>query len=393
MCSGPYKRRDSAKYDSYYPSSSPPTSQAGHETHRSSYQGQQAHQSFPSISSIDYAHVPSQQYNAIPEAAGQRPLHGYISPPDQLFPIDPRFQTLPQPSQSGRADPSIPELDLLRLSTGSIGTGIDPIDGLPPGPRTAALHGAFASALSGPRWIHGQRTGPPGSGEVMYPPTPNVPFPISLNHRDDPFSRAVSPIHGDLDAALSGLKPRLSDPNQNTSPTQLDLSFGGLNDPVQFTNPFEQALSATPQHAFSAPTSPRPSTDWTNPNDLKRGIRSSSAEPPIQQWHIPHPLGVGNMPDLTGIQSPAIIALKKIRKPSLRTLMSHGGSQAPSRQVSPVPESPTLFDQTMELDEVDSGMDVDLGLGMGGYGVKAEEGNKRVDEGFHLGPFDHPFHA
>lgn len=73
--------------------------------------------------------------------------------------------------------------------------------------------------------------------------------------------------------------------------------------------------------------------------------------------------------------------------------MSHGGSQAPSRQVSPVPESPTLFDQTMELDEVDSGMDVDLGLGMGGYGVKAEEGNKRVDEGFHLGPFDHPFHA
>jgi len=73
--------------------------------------------------------------------------------------------------------------------------------------------------------------------------------------------------------------------------------------------------------------------------------------------------------------SPAVIALQKIRKPSLRTLMSRGGSLAGSRQVSPVSthsgldlgqnsigldlvdglgsgmQSPTLFDEAMSLDE------------------------------------------
>ena len=154
-----------------------------------------------------------------------------------------------------------------------------------PGPRTAALQGAFASALSGPRWENGQR--PDMMPEVMYPPTPVAPFPFSLHHREDPFSRAVSPIHGDLDAALEQFKPNA--------------------EPVQFADPFQYPIG-TPNF-------------------------SQQADTPF---------------------TPAMIALNKIRKPSLHTLMSQGSSQASSRQVSPVPESPTLFDQPMPVEKVDS---------------------------------------
>lgn len=73
--------------------------------------------------------------------------------------------------------------------------------------------------------------------------------------------------------------------------------------------------------------------------------------------------------------------------------MSHGGSLAPSRQVSPVPEesqSPTLFDQPMELDEVDGmAMDVDLGVWAG---VKREGGE--MGRAVTLaGPFGNAFRA
>lgn len=308
--------------------------------------------------------------------------------------------------------------------------------GIPPGPRTAALQGAFAQALSGPRWVHGQRTGPTTGGtEPMYPPTPVVPFPVSLHHRDDPFSRAVSPIHGDLDTALEGLKPgsiqdRLGgdggvgaghygytgqvghDPFMGTEYSE---TIGGNTTNIEFTNPFDdpqdgpqmrndsksyaqaQSHAHAQAQAFSAPTSPKmTNSDWSTSQTL----RSSSAESPSSSLpHLPpqihphpnaHPLSGTN--DLA--HSQGLVALTKIRKPSLRTLMSHGGSLAPSRQVSPVLEeeadsqSPTLFDQPMEMDDVDT---VGIDDALGGWGRVKGEG-RHEGTGFG-GPFDSPFQA
>ena len=264
----------------------------------------------------------------------------------------------------------------------------------PPGPRTAALEGAFASALHGARWEHGQRPDKTGQ-QVLYPPTPNAPFPTSLSGREDPFSRAVSPIHGAFDFGLQvGFKrdsvvngPTLpmfpEDEYINDTPDALALPSIPPSDPSPnivtnhdvpaaepelplnvFSDPFSQSANFTPQHySISAPTSPRNKSNnltWDDPDLRPPFARSSSTEPviPAQHrlyqhlpqafqapMHLPHAL-----------QSPGIVALTKIRKPSLRTLMSYGGSQAGSRQVSPIQESPTLFDQPMSLDDDDAMM-------------------------------------
>ena len=311
----------------------------------------------------------------------------------------------------------------------------------PPAPRPAALHGAVASAMSGPRWVHGQRTLGPGGGtaqdanSVLYPPTPTVPFPISLNHRDtDPFSRAVSPIHGDLDHALQGLKPRFSfadqvmdqsmnqemgegvgegmgdemDQGQGWDIRQhlggMGMSMSDTSTTFPFTDPFADippSAKISPNAnsnantnpnpnpnpnvvgPYSAPTSPR-QTHWT---ELDAAFRSSSVGPEdsaTRQPHAlahshsnshPHPLSLsttqGYLGQTPSLHSPAMVALKKIRKPSLRTLMSHGGSQAGSRQVSPVPESPTLFDQPMEMDD-DAVGGMGVGVGVGEEDVKMD---------------------
>lgn len=219
---------------------------------------------------------------------------------------------------------------------------------LPPGPRTSAIHGAFASALSRPRWVNGQRLHANGQQDehgVLYPPTPVVPFPISLNNRSaDPFSRAVSPIHGDLEMALHGLAPQ-AQPYENHFQ---DEPLGSASR-ISFTDPFsgqpiDNGLEVTLQHPhpISAPTSPRSSTGWTQkPRSASIGPGSGFNE------HTSRPHFHGN----DSLQSPAVTALQKIRKPSMRTLLSHGGSLANSRQSSPVPESPTLFDQAMAIDD------------------------------------------
>ena len=314
---------------------------------------------------------------------------------------------------------------------------------------------AFQSALHGPRWNNGYRPDATGQQPVMYPPTPTVPFPISLAGREDPFSRAVSPIHGAFDQAMNGLKPQYpvtpapvsgmgggprtgmrggprdsvidsmiqqgmiqAPPNMthagalgnsggisaSSTISPLKSSYFGDNINVtpssisghghsQFhhsnsnsTSPFDafsdpfspDAISQfnPPHQSISAPTSPRQkNTELQWPGlEGRPGIqRSSSTEPVIPSSHrlyniippnpntlfaattahgiIPNAQGsvTSGMVNGNALQSPAMVALKKIRKPSLRTLMSHGGSQAGSRPVSPIQESPTLFNQPMSM--------------------------------------------
>ncbi|KAK4684254.1 hypothetical protein P7C73_g5940, partial [Tremellales sp. Uapishka_1] len=187
----------------------------------------------------------------------------------------------------------------------------------------ASAHGSqvytppAAAFLSGPQWINGQRVHGPPRPEPLYPDTQLLDhFPLSLHSQDDPFSRAVSPIKQDrLESHfLPGSEPQ---------------------EPVAIDPYPHQPLFHSPQQE----TSPRDhDPDWA-------ALRN------VLQRSLPH---VQGRPE-----SPAHIALKKIRKPSFRTLMSTGGSQAGSRQVSPVLESPTLFDQPMELDQ-----EMDVGIGM-----------------------------
>ncbi|ORX35865.1 hypothetical protein BD324DRAFT_507557 [Kockovaella imperatae] len=189
-------------------------------------------------------------------------------------------------------------------------------------PPPSFFDNAFISALQGETWSNGQRSDRVND-QVLYPPTPVVPFPISLNGRDDPFSRAVSPIHG---AAL----PHALRKSPFDSPFEA------------FSDPFAPQAPPTPVYSISAPTSPR--------QRERPELRSQSTEPvvpPNQRLYDPM------VPSMTphALQSPDIVALSRIRKPSLRTLMSHGGSLAGSRQVSSV-QSPTLFDQPLVWEEM-----------------------------------------
>ena len=121
------------------------------------------------------------------------------TPQSSLFRFSNQSQQYPLPAKltGGRTDGDAPGL---------------------PGPRTAALHGAFEQALKGPRWVNGQRTfvtdlhthpAPDTHSGNLFEISNQVSlrsFPISLGGEPDPFSRAVSPIRGDLDVTLEGLQ-------------------------------------------------------------------------------------------------------------------------------------------------------------------------------------------
>ena len=389
MSRGPYKRRASIKYqDSIYSSSSPPPSNRTHPSHAFNPlgPGYQTHHA-----------AAGAQSNLTMGLVGA----DYISSTNQTATYAAQSSTVP------RTRPAA--FSTTHGSTTAAGAAAATSSGIPgpPGSRAATLHGAMVRALSGPRWVNGQRTGSSSStAEVMYPPTPVVPFPISLNHQDDPFSRAVSPIHGDLDSALiQGLKthmssdPAIPSPFAQTGTGGTRVVQAGPSDPsvnLDF-NPFE------PQSSMSAPTSPRISAWDSTPPGIVAGARASSAEPTqtSNHWTLAHPLST----TMTGepLHSPAIVALQKIRRPSLRTLMSRGGSLASSRQTSPIPESqsPTLYNQPMELDEgmETMGMSCAAGLGWSGgeFATTGQSGQipgveDRLDEQLNLmGPFDNPF--
>jgi len=262
-------------------------------------------------------------------------------------------------------------------------------------PNNAALQGAFAQALTGPRWVHGQRTGEKvTAGQLPPTPTLTVPFPVGPGHLHDPFSRAVSPIQGNLNPAPRGFEPKpfgkhlspgfCAALSNDGRPTHAPESL------VEFRDPFNPLSTGLPQpHYYSAPDSPV-KVD-SQPDEAPRfgaasapPFQSSSTMQPqlsISPTHSPYDNAGG-----PGAQSPAFLALTKIRKPSLRTLMSHGGSLAtspmislaPSRQMSPVKElrdphfqSPMLFDQPAIRDEVEAEMALDAWAGLQ-YVKKAE---------------------
>ena len=339
---------------------------------------------------------------------------------------------------------------------------------LPLGPRTAALNAAFASALSGPRWVHGQRLPAqphayiPKSNQhrgrpqahvhpygqtharlnhnpntnAMYPPTPSLSFPISLNHRDDPFSRAVSPIHGDLDLNIEfphtqmfsahGMKdadellfmptPNMNrvpdpddvrDPNPNLSlTTDIDDEMGVSDDPFNVLDfdppgpPIDPHIAVPHAQVFSAPPSPRQPNDWSALRAATFQRPSSTGSVDLSNTHHnpstsagqnqPYPFNQSqsykwNQGQITN--SPRFVALKKIRRPSLRTLLSTGGSQGPS----PV-QSPTLFDQPMQMDDAVEAVSSDMwgqtGTGPFDGGVGDSNHFLRGSEGLGMMSFD-----
>ena len=269
----------------------------------------------------------------------------------------------------------------------------------PPGPRTSALHGALASAVNGPKWVNGQRSDIVDHG-VLYPPTPHIPFPASLSGKADPFSRAVSPIHGAFDDAMqearssfvhslpsAGLEGELGIGAPPQSRHDVANGVSGLHPTHEldlvpfmpqydalFADPFaslgqssmgidDAALDSMANRlSISAPVSPRQSfnrADW--PMD-RPALRRSSSTGKVQGFADPQlpkllteRLQQAERDQKSGDprgspQTPAMVHLKKIRKPDMRTLMSHGGSQAPSRQASPE-RSPTLFDPALDLQD------------------------------------------
>ena len=135
---------------------------------------------------------------------------------------------------------------------------------------------------------------------------------------------------------------------------------------------------------FSAPPSPRQSHNWSALRAATLQRCSSTGPVDLTNTHYspfltadqnqPYSLAQSQNYKRTRARtahSPGFVALKKIRKPSLRTLMSTGGSQGPS----PV-QSPTLFDQPMQMDDVVEVEAVPLGeWGDVGEGQVDDEGH------------------
>jgi len=268
-----------------------------------------------------------------------------------------------------------------------------------------------------------------------------------LNLQSDPFSRAVSPIHGDFtkslpighDQLLAGfkeenlgqlltghfIKKEQSSGGGITNGTMVDhkpvlgshqpvcgvemrgnhahgqLLDHALNDLKPFNpnpHPVQQQMSTTPRshtsipQILSAPPSPYnphtdPGSNWSCLQASASALvdsTSTDAHPYITVRNQLHQLLAQHHQSQAQIQqqnqhqhqhqnqsqhqnqnqnpspSPGFVALNKIRRPSLRTLMSTGGSQAPS----PI-QSPTLFDQPMQIEEevkkVEEGVRPDTG--------------------------------
>ncbi|EIW71003.1 hypothetical protein TREMEDRAFT_59946 [Tremella mesenterica DSM 1558] len=386
---GPYKRR-SSKYPDPMPSSSSMSSLPSSHTH------------------THHSDHPHNHQNDHPMDNAGYDLHSHTPLP----PLQNQHFSPFSPSQSPVANyPGYPEQDHLNGNMG-----------FPPPPRSA-LQGSmanFVSALSGPRWVNGQREHVPlslnngqmntahheaseygGDGAatpgVMYPSATQA-FPLSLGgmgrRGGDPFSRAVSPIGTktrpplNINVGVGSGQSHFPNPNFNqginTPPNEVDKneaqSFPPVLDPLDVTNKDADGPRSAPpgmtfdgfqlSHTPESPLSPfgaqalsQPPSPKSNAWGVNANMRSSSQEPPSSRLpavfgaHMGMNMGsFGDNPNYpTGYASPALVALKRIRKPSLKTLMSATSSQANSRDGSPMLtpvqegdlESPTLFDQPM----------------------------------------------
>ncbi|KAL7424003.1 hypothetical protein Q5752_001588 [Cryptotrichosporon argae] len=186
-----------------------------------------------------------------------------------------------------------------------------------------ALHGALvglngAGGLAGPRWVEGRRVAapPPPPALGAYVPGPVEPnfgppgpaaFPLSLaTGAADPFSRAVSPVH---------IRPALGDGAPGSG---YGVRPPGLHVNTALAGAFE------PGPAGSGP----------------KTAAGAAA-------------GAGY-----DLHSPALVALRRIRKPSLRTLMSASGASSASASLAPSPvasQSPTLYDRAPDDMDLDDG--------------------------------------
>ncbi|TYJ53473.1 hypothetical protein B9479_005917 [Cryptococcus floricola] len=227
------------------------------------------------------------------------------------------------------------------------------IPAYPPGPRPTsfALTDALSAAITGPRWVNGQRmsiSNPSGQqippmqvsadtgteGDMGSPTTVEGRLPLAPGTANDPFSRAVSPI---APFSLSNLtRQRTADQIGRTEADRPDV--GPVKSP-----------------SGSRVTSARPSLSV---------VTSAHSRPPSA--HSSH------SPDPPETSSPYYVPAK-IRKPSLWTLMSASSipgspvlfnpnaahhpniDHVPRMNLDKEVDSPTLFNQPMGMENLDLG--------------------------------------
>ncbi|WWD00934.1 hypothetical protein V866_007872 [Kwoniella sp. B9012] len=273
----------------------------------------------------------------------------------------------------------------------------------PPFPKptptaTNNLVAAISNALSLPQqsqWVDGQRLplksntngvtleeengNEKGKTSPLYPKTPAGVFPFSLvGGKDDPFSRAVSPIKQFEFGFTSAGKHAYTNGNGNRS---------GLSGVREESEGEEENSSRSVSTSVS---SILPLPNDTSTQSIDGTIASTdnlrvNTQPMISS---PVPMGPG-----TGACTPFVLP-SKIRKPSLKTLMSTSTSRAPSPTATThthgMPnalndihielQSPTLFTACAD----DSGMLLDVD-GIEGWNTpwsgKNEDGGGEGDDG------------
>ncbi|WVQ69607.1 uncharacterized protein L199_007827 [Kwoniella botswanensis] len=216
---------------------------------------------------------------------------------------------------------------------------------------------AISNALSLPQqsqWVDGQRLplnsktngvtpeeengSKKGKTSPMYPKTPVGVFPFSLvGGKDDPFSRAVSPIKQfEFDFASAGESPH----------GNVDVNRSGLSEVIEESEGVEVEENASAFISTSV-SSTLPLPNNTSTRQTNETITNTTNLRVNTQPMISSPLSMGPG---TGAYTPYVLP-SKIRKPSLRTLMSTSTSRAPS---------PTATTHTQGMSNPLSNIDMEL---------------------------------
>ncbi|ODN73630.1 hypothetical protein L198_08281 [Cryptococcus wingfieldii CBS 7118] len=238
------------------------------------------------------------------------------------------------------------------------------IPAYPPGPRPTsfALTDALSAAITGPRWVNGQRVSP--FGQQIPPMQVSADtegrLPLAPGIANDPFSRAVSPIAPFSPSKLT--RQRTADQIGRAEADRPDVS------PVK-------------SPSSSRVTSTRPSLSV---------VTSAHSRPPSA--HSSH------SPDPPETSSPYYVPAK-IRKPSLWTLMSASSipgspvlvnpdtahhpivDHVPRTNIDKEVDSPTLFNQPMGMENLDlgsRGLDFETWIGLGS---ELKDGREMGDRG------------
>lgn len=278
----------------------------------------------------------------------------------------------------------------LGRETEALGSGLGVGSG--PGSGLGAVETTIQSrsGVAGVTGTGGSAPNSPGAGEGSWRThTPHIAgLGFELGHNEiqnqNPLSGTWTDHFGHFGVEVGvgvGVGPTVF--SEPSSPTQQSKLLGGL--------PFHRSASAgPPPHPSSAPPLSThfhfdPQTTTSNDARNHRADQHQHAwsalpsgqvqgqRPAQSQGGRAQAPGAGTTGGTAGSHflphSPALIALKKIRKPSLRTLISPLSSVTNSRAPSPIPEeqSPTLWNGPMQLDDVDEldGMGMGMGLGVG----------------------------